>query len=84
MQMVLTKACKVNGVRQQPGHRFDVPEKEARLWAALGRAKATAEPQQVESTAARALDLQPPDAGASRADRRNGGRYNRRDMRAED
>lgn len=75
--MVLTKACKVSGARQQPGHRFDVPEKEARLYMALGRAKEVGEAKSLQAS-------QPqPDAAQAPSERRQG-RYNRRDMRAED
>lgn len=78
--MILTKSCKVQNVKQPVGHRFDVPEKEARLWAALGRAKISgpveaAAPRQQQSAAA--SDSSP------QAERRSA-RYNRRDMRAED
>jgi hypothetical protein len=69
--MILTKACKVGGERRAVGHRFDVPEKEARLWVALGRAKPARETQRGSANAAAATSGD----GAPR--------YNRRDMRAE-
>lgn len=37
--MVLNGASRVYGKPQPKGHSFDVPEKEADVWAALGRAR---------------------------------------------
>lgn len=41
MQMVLIKDAVVRGRAMKAGEEFDCPEKEARLWAALARAKSS-------------------------------------------
>lgn len=76
--MILTKASMVRGQPRAPGYVFDVSDKEARLWAALGHAKATSSDQS-ETAQPSSSDGVP-----ARADRKGNARYNRRDMRAED
>jgi hypothetical protein len=100
--MILTKAGKVYGDHQPIGHGFAVPEKEARLWEALGRAKAATDdgpsdqPMQIgEQSELDALRAEFKSRTGHDADpswsigrlknelRRAGGKYSRRDMRAE-
>lgn len=79
IRMVLTvQQARVYGKVLNRGDEFEVPEKEARLWGALARAKRVERVQPTYATAA----VQPEEAD-NRAQRRNN-RYNRRDMRAED
>ena len=77
MRMVLTvQSARVYGKVINRGDEFDVPDKEARLWAALARAKAAKPaPYQTATTVA---------ADEAEVDRRQRRRYNRRDMRAEE
>lgn len=74
MRMVVTAPkATVYGKAMVAGDEFDCPEKEAKLWEALARAKtATGEP---------AGDLLGGDSAEAGGRRRRG--YNRRDMRAE-
>lgn len=76
--MILTKASMVRGQPRAPGYVFDVSDKEARLWAALGHAKAASSDQP------QAAQPESSDGAPARADRKGSTRYNRRDMRAED
>lgn len=76
-KMVLTKDCDVNGKQQRAGHEFDASEKEARLWASLGRAVHAGGEQTGR------LNLVGEKANDQAETRRpRQGRYNRRDMRA--
>lgn len=73
-RMVLTVSrARVYGKVMTRGQEFDVPEKEARLWGALARAK----PKTYETAAETA------DSPSEKPARRNN-RYRRSDMRADD
>lgn len=77
MRMVVTVPdARVYGKVMQPGDEFDCPEKEARLWQALARAKPA------DGLMTTALDLGVADEPAAN-ERPGRTRYRRRDMRAD-
>lgn len=72
MRMIVTaQTATVYGKALVAGDEFDCPEKEAKLWAALARAKP-----------ADGTDLLGEGMGANGSRRSRRGSYNRRDMRA--
>jgi len=83
MRMVVTAAtAKVYGKALVAGDEFDCPEKEAKLWAALERAKvAGGGPVAVGDFGL--IGESTNDGAEASGRRRRGGSYGRRDMRAE-
>lgn len=81
MRMVVTAtAATVYGKAMVAGDEFDCPEKEAKLWAALARAK----PSDGLTEAGWGLGFTGESSGeVAEAGGRSRRRYNRRDMRAE-
>jgi hypothetical protein len=74
MRMVVTAPrAKVYDRQLRAGDEFDCPEKEAKLWAALARAKQV--PEDGDTVETSPEDIQP--------ESRRRGRYARRDMRSE-
>jgi hypothetical protein len=76
--VVTAPTAKVYDRQLRAGDEFDCPEKEAKLWAALARAKqVTQDGKSVEATVEASIEDMQPEA-------RRRGRYARRDLRSED
>lgn len=80
MRMIVTALkVRVYGKVLSAGDEFECPDKEARLWGALARAK----PSDEAGKSPRQLSLAGETASDQASQGRRQGRYGRRDMRAE-
>lgn len=86
MRMVVTSPkATVYGKSMVAGDEFDCPEKEAKVWEALARAKTSPDGGVIEKNDQLGLlGKKSSDAAEAHGRRRRSGYYNRRDMRAED
>jgi hypothetical protein len=86
MRMVVTAPkATVYGKAMVAGEEFDCPDKEAKVWEALARAKTCADGGAIEKNdQIGLLSEKSNDAAEAHGRRRRSGSYNRRDMRAED